>query len=55
MSRASKPAIQLPLMIPYLVWVSYAAALNAKICIDNPSERLIKVGWAWAACSHRPV
>ncbi|KAG2424756.1 hypothetical protein HYH02_015138 [Chlamydomonas schloesseri] len=42
MTRASSAAVQLPLMVPYLVWVSYATALNAKICWDNPSERLIK-------------
>ncbi|KAG2424767.1 hypothetical protein HXX76_014191 [Chlamydomonas incerta] len=42
MARASSAAVQLPLMVPYLVWVSYATALNAKICIDNPTERLIK-------------
>ncbi|PNW69694.1 hypothetical protein CHLRE_24g755497v5 [Chlamydomonas reinhardtii] len=42
MARASSAAVQLPLMVPYLVWVSYATALNAKICLDNPSERLIK-------------
>ncbi|GFR49989.1 hypothetical protein Agub_g12135 [Astrephomene gubernaculifera] len=42
MSRASSPAVQLPLMVPYLVWVSYATALNANIWATNPSERLIK-------------
>ncbi|GLC58176.1 hypothetical protein PLESTB_001327400 [Pleodorina starrii] len=42
MTRATSAAKQLPLMVPYLVWVSYATALNANICINNPSERLIK-------------
>ncbi|EFJ51204.1 hypothetical protein VOLCADRAFT_88041, partial [Volvox carteri f. nagariensis] len=42
MARATSPAVQLPLMVPYLVWVSYATALNANICLNNPSERLIK-------------
>ncbi len=43
MSRATSSAVQLPLMLPYLVWVSYATALNANICLNNPTERLIKV------------
>ncbi|GIL66516.1 hypothetical protein Vafri_19976, partial [Volvox africanus] len=42
MSRAGSPAVQLPLMVPYLLWVSYATALNANIYLNNPSERLFK-------------
>ncbi|KAG2488210.1 hypothetical protein HYH03_013204 [Edaphochlamys debaryana] len=42
MSIAHKPAVQLPLMVPYLVWVSYATALNAAILAKNPEERLFK-------------
>ncbi|GIM05829.1 hypothetical protein Vretimale_10209 [Volvox reticuliferus] len=42
MSLATSPAVQLPLMVPYLLWVSYATALNANICMNNPSERLFK-------------
>lgn len=42
MSKATSPAVQLPLMVPYLVWVAYATALSANICAKNPTERLIK-------------
>ncbi|KXZ50750.1 hypothetical protein GPECTOR_15g435 [Gonium pectorale] len=42
MTKVSSAAVQLPLMVPYLVWVSYATALNANIWANNPTERLIK-------------
>lgn len=40
MTKASSPAIQLPLMVPYLCWVAFATALSARICQLNPTERL---------------
>lgn len=42
MSQATSPGVQLPLMLPYLAWVSYATALTANIWATNPTERLIK-------------
>lgn len=41
MSNATSPTIQLPLMMPYLLWVGFATALSARICQLNPSERLL--------------
>lgn len=36
MSRAAGSGKILPLMIPYLTWITFATALSAKIWLDNP-------------------